>query len=326
MKTQTITILGLDRTGASVGLALKKSALDVTLVGHDTDMVRAKLAKETVQAIDQVEWNLVSAARRADILVITSPVADLASILQIIGTELQEHTLVLDFSGLKRLGLTLAGQHLRQGHYVGAVPVLAADYLADGRSDPTAATPDLFRNSAFCLMPSPKAEPQAVETAVNFGLLLGALPYFIDPDEYDSLVQGSDTLPGLVSLAMFNALQKATGWRDMLRFAGLPFTLMTLPLVNERDIPLHALNNSQATLRWLDALLDELKTVRRLVAEENEEILSAYAEQLATEREKWLQARQKNDWDERRSPPIRPRTMSEHLFGGLARRGEDKDE
>lgn len=326
MKTQTITIIGLDRIGASIGLALKKSALAVTLVGHDTDVAKSKLAKEVVQAIDQAEWNLVSAARRADILVITSPVADLASILQAIGTELQAHTLVLDFSGLKRRGLTLAEQHLRQGHYVGAVPILAADYLADGRSDPTAATPDLFRNSAFCLMPSPNAEPQAVETAVNFGLLLGALPYFIDPAEYDSLVQGSDTLPGLVSLAMFNTLQKATGWRDMLRFAGLPFTLMTLPLANERDIPLHALNNPQATLRWLDALLDELKTVRRLVAEENEELLSAYAEQLASEREKWLQARQKNDWDERRSPPIRPRTMSEHLFGGLARRGEDKDE
>ncbi|MCC6605846.1 MAG: prephenate dehydrogenase [Anaerolineae bacterium] len=326
MKTQTITIIGLDRIGTSIGLALKKSSLAVTLVGHDTDAAKGKLAKDVVQAVDQAEWNLVSAARRADILVITSPVADLASILQIIGTELQEHTLVLDFSGLKRLGLSLAEQHLRQGHYVGAVPVLAADYLADGRSDPTAATPDLFRNSAFCLMPAPNAEPQAVETAVNFGLLLGALPYFIDPAEYDSLVQGSDTLPGLVSLAMFNTLQKATGWRDMLRFAGQPFTLMTLPLANERDIPLHALNNPQATLRWLDALLDELKIVRRLVAEENEELLSAYAEQLATEREKWLQARQKNDWDERRSPPIRPRTMSEHLFGGLARRGEDDDE
>lgn len=326
MKTQTITIIGLDRIGTSIGLALKKSSLAVTLVGHDTDAAKGKLAKDVVQAVDQAEWNLVSAARRADILVITSPVADLASILQIIGTELQEHTLVLDFSGLKRLGLSLAAQHVRQGHYVGAVPILAADYLADGRSDPTAATPDLFRNSAFCLMPAPNAEPQAVETAVNFGLLLGALPYFIDPAEYDSLIQGSDTLPGLVSLAMFNTLQKATGWRDMLRFAGQPFTLMTLPLANERDIPLHALNNPQATLRWLDALLDELKTVRRLVAEENEELLSAYAEQLATEREKWLQARQKNDWDERRSPPIRPRTMSEHLFGGLARRGEDKDE
>lgn len=326
MKTQTITIIGLDRVGASIGLALKKSPLDVTIIGHDPDAVKGKVAKETIQAIDQAEWNLVNAARKADILVITAQISDMKSILQVIGSELQSHTLVLDLSSLKRKGLDWATQHLRQGHYVGAVPVLAADFLTDGRSDATTATPDLFRNSAFCLMPSPKAEPQAVETAVNFGLLLGALPYFIDPDEYDSLVQGSETLPGLVAAAMFNALMQSTGWRDMLRFSGLPFALMTLPLENDRDIPLHALHNKQATLRWLDAMMESLRSIRRLVYDENEEILAALAEQLSIERQKWLKARQKNDWDERKSPPIRPRTMSEHLFGGLVRRGDDGDE
>lgn len=326
MKTQTITIIGLDRIGASIGLALKQSPLEVTVIGHDADATKGKVAKETVLAIDQAEWNMVNAARKADILVITTPTSFLESILQVIGSELQPHTLVLDFSSLKRLGLDWAEQYLRQGHYVGAMPVLAAPYLADGRSEAIAATPDLFKNSAFCLMPSPNADPQAVETAVNFGLLLGALPYFVDPDEYDSLVQGSETLPGLISLAMFNNMQKATGWRDMMRFVGLPFALMTRPLQNERDIPLHALQNRQATLRWLDAMMDELKVVRRLIYEENDEVLTALTEQLATEREKWLTARQKNDWDERKSPPIRPRTLSQHLLGGLAPQGDGDDD
>lgn len=325
MKTQTITIIGLDRVGASIGLALKNSSLDVTVVGHDPDATKGQIAKETVQAIDHAEWNLVNAARKADILVITAQISDMESILQVIGSELQPHTLVLDFSSMKRLGLDWAKLHLRQGHYVGAVPVLAAAYLTDGRSDATTATADLFKNSAFCLMPSPKADPQAVETAVNFGLLLGALPYFVDPDEYDGLVQGSETLPSLVAVAMFNALQQATGWRDMLRFASLPFALMTLPLENDRDIPMQALQNKQATLRWLDAMLAEMKAVRRLVFEENEELLTALTEQLSVEREKWLISRQKNNWDERQAPPIRPRSMSEHLFGGLARR-HDSDE
>ena len=322
MKTQTITIIGLDRVGASIGLALKNSSLDVTVIGHDSDAAKGKIAKETVQAIDKAEWNLVNAAHKADILVITTPTAELESILQVIGSEIQPHTLVLDFSNLKRLGLDLVAQHLRQGHYVGAVPVLAAPFLTDGRSETITATADLFKNSAFCLMPSPNADPQAVETAVNFGLLLGALPYFVNPDEYDSLVQGSETLPSLVAAAMFNTLQQATGWRDMLRFAGLPFALMTLPLQNDREIPLVALQNKQATLRWLDAMMEEMKTVRRLVDEENGELLAAFTMQLASEREKWLIARQKNDWDERKSPPIRPRTMSQHLFGGLARQDE----
>lgn len=325
MKTQTITIIGLSRVGASIGLALKNSALDVTVIGHDPDDTKGKIAKETMQAIDQAEWNLVKAARKADILVITAQIADVESILQVIGSELQPHTLVIDLSNLKRLGLDWAKLHLQQGHYVGAVPVLAAPYLTDGRSATETATPDLFKNSAFCLMPSSTADPKAVETAVNFGLLLGALPYFVDPDEYDSLIQGSETLPGLVAVAMFNALQQATGWRDMLRFAGLPFALMTLPLKNERDIPLVALQNKQATLRWLDATMDELKAVRRLIYEENNELLTALTEQLAIEREKWLLSREKNDWDERKSPPIRSRSMGEHLFGGLARRG-DEDE
>ncbi len=127
-------------------------------------------------------------------------------------------------------------------------------------------------------------------------------------------------MPGLAAVAMFNALQQSTGWRDMLRFAGQPFALMTLPLQHERDIPLLALQNRQAALRWLDAMLSELKALRRLIFEENEEVLSALTDQLAVEREKWLISRQKNDWDERKSPPIKPRSMTEHLFGGLVRR------
>ncbi|VAW39172.1 hypothetical protein MNBD_CHLOROFLEXI01-4920 [hydrothermal vent metagenome] len=325
MQTQTITIIGLGRVGASIGLALKNSPLDVKVIGHDPDAEKGKIAKETMNAVDKAEWNLVNAARKADILVLTAQISDVEGILQVIGSELQPHTLVLDLSNLKRLGLDWAKLHLQQGHYVGAVPVLAAQYLADGRSDTTTATPDLFKNSAFCLMPSPKADPKAVETAVNFGLLLGAQPYFVDPDEYDGLMQGSETLPGLMAVAMFSAVKKATGWRDMLRFAGLPFALMTLPLQNDRDIPLQALQNRQATLRWLDATMEEMKVVRRLVYEENDELLTALTEQLAIEREKWVLSRTKNDWDERKSPSIQPRSMGEHLFGGLARRG-DSDE
>ena len=325
MKTQTITIIGLDRIGASIGLAIKKSPLDVTLIGHDPDEAKGQTAKQTVQAIDKFERNLVSAARMADILVITAQIADIQNILQVIGSEVQPHTLVIDLSSLKRLGLNWAKLHMQQGHYVGAVPVLAAKYLADGRSQTTDATPDLFKNSAFCLMPSPKAEPQAVETAVNFGILLGALPYFVDPDEYDGLMQGTETLPALVSLAMFNALQQSPGWRDMLRFAGRPFALSTLALENDRNIPLHALQNKQATLRWLDAMVNELKEVRRLVYSEEQEILAALAEQLAIERAKWLDSREKNDWDERQSPPIERRSMASHLFGSFVSRSGDKD-
>ena len=65
MKTQTITIIGLDRVGASIGLALKNSSLNATVIGHDSDAMKGKVAKDSVLAIDQAEWHLVSAARKA---------------------------------------------------------------------------------------------------------------------------------------------------------------------------------------------------------------------------------------------------------------------
>ena len=35
MKTQVITIMGLDRQGASMGLALKQAFPDLTFIGYD---------------------------------------------------------------------------------------------------------------------------------------------------------------------------------------------------------------------------------------------------------------------------------------------------
>jgi prephenate dehydrogenase len=59
----------------------------VTIIGHDADATKGKVAQETVLAIDQAEWNLVKAARKADIVIITTPAAELESILQVIGRQ-----------------------------------------------------------------------------------------------------------------------------------------------------------------------------------------------------------------------------------------------
>ena len=327
MKTETITILGLGRLGASVGLAIKASSLEVTIVGYEENRAIGRQAEDDLQAVDKMEWSLVKAASKADILVNTMPSSQLESVFSVIGDELQEHTLLIDLSGMKRLGLDLAKKYLTQGHYVGAVPVLPAASLADGRSDNLYASKDYFRKGSFCLMPSPKADPQAVETAVNFGLLIGSVPFFLDPDEYDSLVQGSATLPGLSAAAMFKSIQKTAGWRDMLRFAGQEFAMSTLPLEADVDIALQALNNKQATLRWLDALLEELQQVRRWVYDGDEELFSAYLSEINYERDQWLDAREKNDWDERETPEVKHRGFTEQMFGGLANAfKKDEDE
>lgn len=323
MKAQTLTVIGLGRVGASVGLAVKEK-LGLTVVGYDENKARAQTA-QAIGAVDVLENSPGRAAARADILVLATPISLLEKSLKMMGHEVQSHTLVLDFSSLKAPGLKWAEQYLAQGHYVGAVPVLAAQWLDDGRLGTEAATADLFQNSVFCLMPAPTADPEAVETAVNFGLVIGARPYSIDPVEFDALAQATETLPGLVAAALFRALQASTAWEDMLRFAGLPFSLATRPLAQNEDIALMAFQNKEATLRWLEAMIQSLQDLRQLIYESEPEVGTAVLEELSLERDKWLLKRKENDWDERKLPEMEAPSLLGSFLGGIGSRSKDKD-
>lgn len=314
MKARTISIIGLGRTGTSVGLALKASTLDVTVVGHDKNRDAMKAAKEA-GAVDTTTWRLVSAASEAHILVLCVPTPAVKSTLEAIGQDLDEQALVLDFSSPKEPAQRWAEAHLERGHYVGAVPVLAAEALSDGTSGVAGARADLFQNSIFCFMPAPSADPQAVETAVNLGAVLGAKPFFLDAGEYDSLVLGVETVPGLLAAALFQAVTEAAGWRDILRFANLPFAQATMPLRDGTGIAQRALNDQEATLRWLDSVLEALSDVRQWVREGDDQRLGAFIEQLDGKREQWLFERTENQWREEPKSDFEPLGFMEHFIG-----------
>lgn len=327
MQTKTISIIGLGRTGLSIALALREAPLQFTLVGHDSDRRRAQAAQQEQGAIDKAERNLVDAAAAGDIVVLAVPDAELRGTLQAIGSALQPHALVIDLSVLKGPGNKWAKQYLPAGHYIGARPVFAAATFEDGRTTAEEAHAELFQNSIFCVMPAADTDPKAVETAVNFGRLLGAQPYFVDPLEYDGLVQGVETLPGLVAAALFSAVHKSTGWRDILRFADLRFALMTQPLAEDAaDIAHLASNNRLSVLHWLDALAAEIQLLRQRVADDEEEALAALLRDLGDERARWLHERSKNDWVEVTRPDMSSISWSQQMFGALAQPRRKKDE
>jgi prephenate dehydrogenase len=316
MQARTVTLVGINRTSVSVGLALKASPVELNIVGHDRNRDWAEAAKEKYGAVDKGEWNLINAVSQADILVLSVPMVDLENTFMVIGEEVQSHALVLDFSTLKGPGVKAAGRYLKQGHYVGATPILSAAYLADGRDDPAVASADLFRNGLMALTPSATADPQAVDTAVNFGRLLGSVPYFLDPMEYDSLIQGVETMPGILAAAVFGAASQSPAWRDMQRFANAPFGSATQALNLGVDIVPLALNDRAATLRWLDALMTELSRWRSAIQTGDPDMLSLMAGDLVLKREKWLKDRADNNWVEGVSQEINTPTFTEQMLGG----------
>lgn len=314
MKAQTISIIGLGRTGASIGMALAASNLKVSIIGHDRDSDAADQA-EKAGAIERKHWRLVQAASDGDIVIIAVPDEELESTLQAIGQDVKDHALILNLSHLKGPAQRWADEYLVRGHYIGAAAVLSAGALADGTPGVAGARADLFRNSILCLMPSPKADPQAVETAVNLGTVLGAKPFFLDAAEYDNLMLGVETIPGLLAAALFGAVTERSGWRDMLRFANLAFAQATLPLRGDEALAIRALNDRQATLNWLDDLIVSLRSLRKRVAEDDFEQLAAYLQKLSIERDRWLLERQENQWDETPQQDFEPPGFLTQMLG-----------
>jgi prephenate dehydrogenase len=296
MKTERVGIIGLAKVSASIGMALRAADMSLQITGTDRDKAVISEAK-SIGALDQGSGSPLDVAKTSDILILSVPVADMDAIFQTIGPEVQEHTLIVDMSAIKGLGLKLAGQHLQQGHYVGASPVLAAAALAGGRTDVGAARVDLFADSVLCIMPSGTADPEAVKTTVSLGRILGATPFFLDAYEYDSLMHGVETAPALLGVALFRAVTQAAGWRDMLRFAGSTFAMSTAGLESE-NLGEMAYHDQAATLRWLDSVLEELQELRRWLADEDHERVSLILEEMALERERWLHERRQNNWVE----------------------------
>lgn len=322
MKTETITIIGLGQRGASIGLALQEAQPDLTLLGYDKEDDVGRQAQK-MGAVDKAEWNLIKAAAPADILILTLPAAALRETLRLIGQEVQPHAIVLDLAGLKSQGAAWAEQYLAQGHYVGARPILSAAALVDGRAFSGAARADLFQDSLFCLTATPDVDPQAVQTAVSLGRILGAAPFFLEPEEYDRLSMAIETLPALLAAALFQAVTGADGWRDILRLAGPAFALATQPL-NQIDAPEAALQQPEAALRWLDALAAGIETIRQQIGQGERERLKATFEEMNRQREAWLEQRRQNDWQERPEREIPRVSWSEQLLGSLARRSEER--
>ncbi|MCB0034389.1 MAG: prephenate dehydrogenase [Anaerolineales bacterium] len=325
MKTQRIGIIGLQRWGASAGLAIKQSGLDLTVIGHDRDRASMKQAQE-IGAIDKSYTSVANLISDADILILAEPFAELEDTMKIVGKNVNAHAVVIDFSPLKKPVQKWADDYLRQGHYVALMPIPRADAAHDNRLTIEAAAADMFHDSVVCLMPSPKVDEDAVETATNVARVLGCSPFFVDIGEYDAYMQALETLPSLMGAAYFRSLTRSTGWRDMVRFASTSFAQATAPLEKQADIAHFAFDNKIATLRWIDSLIQDLVEIRRWINDGELETLAALMDELNLQREKWLHERRENNWQEATTPKVdTPNFMQQMIGTGLFNRRKKDD-
>lgn len=87
--------------------------------------------------------------------------------------------------------------------------------------------------------------------------------------------------------------------------------------INSEDLAYLLLNDRAATLRSLDSLLAQFAEIRRYLQEAELELLSAYLSEMNLARQRWLNARSINDWDEAGMDNVELPSLGEHFLGGF---------
>ena len=339
-QTISVTIIGLGRIGASIGLALNRynrkgnTAHTFEVVGVDNRPAVLQEA-EKMGAVSKTMRNIYNAVRDRDIVVLALPYAEVRSTYQAMGDGVRAGGVVVDMSPLKASSIQWASEYLPdEAHLVGAAPVVNPVYLHDGLDDTEHAAEDFFDKGSMMLMPAPNCIREAVELASDFSALLGAQVHFMDPMEHDSLIAATHSLPNLLGVMSFYALSHNPGWGDIQRLTNPPFGRLTHQLFDThpddmRDMWLH---NKDSIIHYLDTLMESMQEIRGVLAAGDQDALEAVLTEAADDYSTWINHRHNNQWDDGNKTPGAPSTgdsiMTTLMGGFISRkiRGEEDDD
>ena len=323
--TISVTIIGLGRTGASIGLALKRynrkgntpHTFDITGLEDRPAMLKEA---EKLGAVDKTGRNIFNAIDGRDIVVLALPYADVRRTYQVIADGIRPGGVVMDMSPLKMPSLKWAKEYLpAEAHMVGLTPLVNPRHLFDGLDDTEHATEDYFDNGNMMLMPAPNCIPDAVELASDFSSLLGATVHFMDPMEHDSLIAATYGLPTVLGAASFYTLARNPGWGDIQRLTNPQFGRLTHQLFDTHPDDLRDvwLNNRESLVHYLDMLMASLNQVRDSLAEDDRDAVEAMLVEASDKYSAWINRRHNNKWDDVDKSSFETPSTGESLMSGL---------
>ncbi len=322
--TAQITILGLGKIGASIGLALAGRSDQVARVGHDREpgITKQALAKG---AVDRIFYNLPASVENADIVMLALPFNQIRDTVQVIAPCLQENAVVMDTSPVKKAVAEWMKELLPPNrHYVGLTPAINPLYLLKVEKGIHAAHPDMFTKGVMAVSSPPGTVGAAIKLAADLSSLLGATPFFVDLEEVDGMMAGLHILPQLTAAAFTNVIMDRPGWKDARKLAGCAYAEASTPVdCDDEDDALieTALRDHTNVIGILDEMIASLDELREEISGQEKENLTNWLEHARKGHSIWWQERNNGDWRsaEFKKIGISRSSLWKRLFGDLGK-------
>ncbi len=269
-----IAVLGLGLIGGSLGLALHQASVAMQISGYDSNPDATYQAWE-IGAITEICNTAEKAVQQADMVILATPILAMPELLENIAPELKRGVLVTDTASTKVQILNWAKTLLPANvMFVGGHPMAGREL-----SGIEAAEVGLFEGCAYCLIPAAQASSEGVAQLSEIVIRLGAHPLVLDADRHDRLVAGISHLPFVLSSALVQCLSKEEGWKELTTLAAGGFRDTSRLAAGSppmyRDI---CVTNKAEILNWLDALALELDNIRSLIARDDENLETYFAQ------------------------------------------------
>ena len=258
-----VKVIGCGLIGTSIALRLKEEGFDIFLV--DRNNAHEKLASDLLGSSAN---GLMDGQFRA--ILIATPIEHIFDIAM---SEFATNpkAIIIEVGGLKsELNLQVEGFSELSKNFVSVHPMSGRE-----KSGPAAARSDLFESRAWIVSKNSKTSDEAVELGYEFGRLMGASIYELDPVAHDEIMAAISHLPQILSSALAANLLgeradflnlSGQGLRDVTRLADSDPALWTALLVG----------NSKSVNKKLDEVINRLINLKEAIGARNLDSIESF--------------------------------------------------
>jgi prephenate dehydrogenase len=259
-----IVIFGVGLIGGSFALALRKSRGVDFVVGFGRSEQPLIHAKQ-LGVIDRIGKDVAAEVGDADLILLATPVGQMAELMKRIVPYLGPNTLITDGGSTKsdvvREAYAQLGSKVAQ--FVPAHPIAGAE-----QSGAASSRADLFQWKKVVLTPLAENSAEAVARVRHAWELCGAMVHELTPQQHDEVFAAVSHLPHLLSFALVHDLAQRDNRDTLLSFAASGFRDFTRIAASSpemwRDI---CIANREALLKELDLYIAELNQMRSALQE-----------------------------------------------------------
>jgi prephenate dehydrogenase len=281
-----VVIFGVGLIGGSFALALRKAHAVSEVVGFGRSIASLEQAKQ-LGIIDRIGKNVSLEVVDADLVLLATPVAQMAELFARIAPHLGTHTLVTDGGSTKGDVVAAARANLgdKIAQFIPAHPIAGAE-----KSGAAAALADLYQGKKVVLTPLSENSKVAVARVRKAWELCGAVVSELTPQQHDLVFAAVSHLPHLLSFALVHDLAQRDNRNQLLSFAASGFRDFTRIAASSpemwRDI---CMANREALLDELGLYMQELESIHEALTEADADKLEAVFSLAREVRSAWTQ-------------------------------------